>query len=321
MARLIASSRNLGRRNQWITLAASVAIFLPGFERFVAAADDDCKIEVQVVNVSATGEVTPVVPVSQLPTSHQQTKTFAPAEGNAQMKLASFCTTSDGHIVAIVARQDSNNLNGAVIMLSGSEADAGTANRTGHKPSSDNGKPDSLAEVRILDADGKLLSKFPVDFQAQAVNVCPDGNLLIGGSGILARYDLKGKELARSESPHVAASRKDPDQLKQQARELVEQQRHSMEDALKNFESQKEELAKKDDKSLTAEERQMKEQLDQIIGAYKQQVARKVDVPISEHEVMSMMQSLGEQAKKINAVASNGKYIFCTAPASKGYGY
>jgi len=38
--------------------------------------------------------------------------------------------------------------------------------------------------------------KFPLDFHAQTINVCPDGNLIIGGDGTLARYDLKGKELA-----------------------------------------------------------------------------------------------------------------------------
>jgi hypothetical protein len=287
----------------------------------VGAEDSNIKIEVQVVSTAGSDAT---MGAGVLPASHQQVKLIAPSEGNSRFKLVSFCVTQDGRIVAVLNRQDAVSgasggfLSAIVAAFSKSDANSTPTDDT----AADAKKPaDSVAEVCILDADGKQTARWPLDFQAQAVNVCPDGMLVLGGAGVLARYDLDGKELARAESPHIVDSRKDPDRLKQQALEMVEQQRSSMKESLKSLEAQKEELSKKDDKSLTAEERQTKNQIDQIVATYKQRVAQQGDQPVTDQEVEAMVQSLTERAQRINAIACNGKFIFCTAPASKGYGY
>jgi len=298
-------------------LAIGLALRSPIF-----AAEGTFTIDVQVVS---TGDASS--PPASLPASHQQVKLIAPTQGNARLKLTSFCVTKDGQIVAVLDREDANATNsgllGAVISaMSGASDSTATTPSTPAAAEAKNSKtPDSPAEVRILDAEGKLLDQWPVNFQAQAVNVCPDGNLVLGGAGVLARYDMKGKELARCESPHIVASRKDPDELKRRAREMAEEQRASMKTALASFEEQKAELAKKDKKSLTAEEKQTLEQIDSIIAAYKQASNNQADKPITEQEVNALAEGLTQQAQKINAISSSGKYIFCTAPASKGYGY
>jgi hypothetical protein len=302
-----------------VAVAAALA-----FSSSSPAADGTFTIDVQVVsNGDASSSA------ASLPASHQQVKLIAPVQGNARLKLASFCVTKDGQIVAVLDREEANATNsgllGAVISAM-SAASEGTA----PAPSTPDAVPveskqskslDSPAEVRILDADGKLLDQWPVNFQAQAVNVCPDGNLVLGGAGVLARYDVKGKELARCDSPHIVASRKDPDELKRRAREMAEEQRNSLKTTVASLEEQKGELAKKDKNSLTAEEKQTLEQIDQIIATYKQASNNQADKPITEAEVNGLVESLTEQAKKINAISSSGKFIFCTAPASKGYGY
>ena len=288
------------------------------------AADGAYPIEAQAgSNSDASSSAT------SLPSSHQQAKLIAPTQGNARLKLASFCVTKDGQIVTVLDREDTTTANTSLLgafmtaMSSGSDS-AAPASATPDAPPAEAQTAKSLnspAEVRILDADGKLLNQWPVNFKAQAVNVCPDGNLVMGGAGVLARFDLKGKELARCESPHIVASRKDPDELKRRAREMAKEQRDSMKTALASFEEQKTELAKKDKKSLTAEEKQTLEQIDQIIATYKQASSNQTDKPITDAEVNALAESLTEQAQKINAISSSGKYIFCTAPASKGYGY
>jgi hypothetical protein len=321
----VTSNRFLGHRaNGRLALVLIVAAALelhPGGA--AVAADGAFAIEVQAVSSGDAGAST-----VSLPASHQQVKLIAPAQGSGRLKLASFCVTKDGRIVTVLDREEASATNtgllGAIISALGSssESSAPASNAGGTTVESKKTKPlDSPAEVRILDADGKLIDQWPLDFQAQAVNVCPDGNLVLGGAGVLARYDLKGKDIARCESPHIVASRKDPDELKRRAREMAEEQRNSLKTALASFEEQKAELAKKDKNSLTAEEKQTLEQIDQIIAAYKQASGTQADKPITEEEVNALAQGLTDQAQKINAISSNGKHIFCTAPASKGYGY
>jgi hypothetical protein len=247
------------------------------------------------------------------PATHAQTKVIHLADAG-DWKLASFCLTKDGKIVAVVNRQDGNAHGGLIFTFGNESSDKPNAQAAEAKPKA------GPAQVRILDADGKQVSQFALDFLAQAVNLCPDGTLAIGGDGVLARYDLTGKELARAESPHLAAARKDPEETKRQARETLEQQRSSIKEALKGLEAQKEEIAKKDDASLTNEEKEQKRNLDQIIAAYKQ-MAGNSDKPVTDAEVEQMMQQQNAQGRRVNAVAASSKYFFCTAPASKGYGY
>lgn len=332
----MASSFSRGGKGLWhssryvVPLAFLAIMLLPApFQSSAQAETPNITITVGDVSVAPGGESNS--PATSHPASHQQVKAIAPARDNARLKLSSFCVLSDGRIVTVLDRQEtvaegastSNGgiLNAFVTAFTSSEG-AGASKPSAEEASSTPAKElTSVAEVRLLDEDGKLLEQWPLDFQAQAVNVCPDGNLVLGGAGVLARYDLKGKELARTESPHIVASRKDPEQVKQRAREMVEQQRNSLKSALQSLEEQKQELAKKDEKSLTDEERQSKQQIDLIINSYKQQVAQQGDKPISDQEVTDMVNNLDTQARRINAISSNGKFIFCTAPASKGYGY
>jgi hypothetical protein len=254
------------------------------------------------------------------PTTHQQTKYVFPAKDAGGLKLASFCVTKDGNIAAVLSRQDTGHggVLDAIVDAVTNSGEQQASNSAGAAKA--NAKPKSVAELRLLNADGKVLESFPLDFEAQTVNLCADGNLIIGGDGTLARYSLKGKELARAESPHVTAAKKDPDELKRRAKETLEEQRASIKEALKNFEAQKEEYAKKDEKSLTDEEKLAKQQIEQLLPAYKQMADRQTK-EISEAEINQTVQQLSGMSRKINAVAGSESHLYCTAPASKGYGY
>ncbi len=253
--------------------------------------------------------------------THRQAMIIRPTEGVSNSKLASFCSTKDGRIVAVLSSQSPNTFHSSspgivsalASMFSGATQDKSKA--SGSAPLA------SMAQLRILDANGKLLSQFPLDFKAEAVNLGPGDTLVLGGDGVLARYDLNGKELSRAESPHLADARKDPEGLKRRAKETLEQQRSGIKQMVKSLEEQKEKLDKKEDSELTDNERQLKPRLDQIIKSYKQRAEQTGDKPVTDQEVDQMVKALAAQGRKINAVAANEKYIFCTAPASKGYGY
>ncbi len=257
--------------------------------------------------------------------THRQSTVIRPTEGVSNAKLASFCLTKDGRIAAVVNAQSSNTFHAGgpapgifaalASMLSGGNQNKANISADGSSPLS------SIAQLRLLDANGKLLAQWPLDFKAEAVNLGPGDTLVLGGDGVLARYDLNGKELSRAESPHLADARKDPEGLKRRAKEVLEQQRSGIKQMVKSLEEQKEKLDKKEASALTDNERQLKPRLDEIIKSYKLRAEQTGDKPVTDQEVDQMVQMLAAQGRKINAVAANEKYIFCTAPASKGYGY
>ena len=76
------------------------------------------------------------------------------------------------------------------------------------KKSDGAGKP--AAEVRLMDADGELLSKWPLDFLAQAVNVGPDGLVYLAGDGWIRDTDMDGKDLTRPNRPRSLLPSKAP---------------------------------------------------------------------------------------------------------------
>ncbi len=325
MARSLA--RRAGSRRCSLVVGAVAACGVWTSSVMLLAEVPQFKLEVQVDSQAVpAGNGAAIGDTRSAEATHHQVKFIVPAQGEARLALASFCLTKDGKIVAVLNRQDAeqnggNVLSGIISAITSGESSATASDaKSKEKPSSDTAKIDSPAQVRILDADGKLLDKWPVDFTAQAVNLCPDGNLILGGDGVLARYDLKGKQLARQESPHMAASRKDPDELKQRAKETLGQQRDSISGLIKSLEDQKAELAKREDSSLTEEERQMKQQADQILATYKLMAKQQVK-PITEQEINQMAEQLAGMGRKINAVAASDKHLFCTAPASKGFGY
>jgi len=251
--------------------------------------------------------------------THVQTKIIRPIGDDAGWKLACFCVAKEGRIVAAVSRQEKPVATSAVSLLDlvarADEPPAKTA-----EPAKPEAKPPVAGEVRLLDPDGKLLKKWTLDFEPQAVSVGPDDTVYLAGDGVLARFEMTGKQLARSESPQVVAARNDPKGLEKRARATLEEQRDQYKEAVKSLEAQREELKAKDDKTLTEEERSAKETLDRQIEAYKQVDAQQNKV-ISDAEVKVTMAQLAKADRRVNAIAAGAKYVYTTTRTSKGYGF
>lgn len=240
--------------------------------------------------------------------THVQVSVIRPVEAGTKQQLACFCLTKDGRIVAVIRLRGAADQHGNLL--------TGAADTSATPPE---GPP---CEVRILDAEGKQLDSWPVDFLVQAVNVGVDGNLVLGGDGTLARFDQAGKLLARAEAPHLVAARQDPEALDRQAREAVQQQEEGVAQAVEQFEKQKEELAGKKDDELTDEERELKGQIDVMIRAYKDVQARySGGEEDRRNRVEEMKQHLISMQRKINAIAAGESHVFITCSSSKGFGY
>lgn len=251
---------------------------------------------------SAQAQETEAPPSSEAAT-HEQVGVISPLEGQSgNLRLAGFSLNQQGQIVALLG------------------AGQAEPHAIGAAPAAKGEGPPAL--VRVLDADGTTVAEWPVDFAAQAVNVRPNGEIVLGGDGYLARYDAQGKQLAKAEAPHIVATRQDPEALDRQAREMVESQRNSIKDVIQQFEQQQKDLEKKSDEELTDEERELKPQIEQILTSYRQLAKQQGDQGApQEAEIEQMKQMIVGQQRTINAIAADEQHVYVTCRSAKGFGY
>lgn len=310
------------RLSSWVALAAG-ACLLPSLTARADEAEAPTASGIEVAAESEPAEPAgeffvvgqPAAPAANAtPATHQQVREIRPGGDDHSLKLTSFCVTPAGQILAIVSNVGADShapeagglISGVVSLFGG-----------GSQPK----KSEPRTEVRVLDAEGKLLESWPLDFAAHAINVCPTGEIVVGGDGVLARYDAHGKQLARGEAPHVAATRGEAGALERQAREIVESQAESLKEALADFERQKTELQAKPADELNDEERQVLQTIDQTIAAYRQIIDQQQNVKADDGQVQQMVQYLSTQQKKVNAIAASGSNVYVTCVANKGFGY
>lgn len=137
--------------------------------------------------------------------------------GDQGETLQTFCLGTDGRIFALLAKPVQYG-----------------ADRQAHRAGG--------GEVRVLDADGKQLSKWTVDFAPQRIAAAPGGDIIVGGSGQLARFSAEGKLLGSSESPHLASVLGDKEALRKAAEEQHRSSIESYAEQLKQFDEQAKEL-------------------------------------------------------------------------------
>ena len=116
--------------------------------------------------------------------THQQVGTITIPAGEQNMPVRTFCLAADGNILAACGGQE-------ITLTMGK--DGLEAKLTGDTP-----------VIKVLSPDGKLLDTWKLDFTPQAINVGPDGTVLVGGQGVLAKLDKAGKVLLKAEAPQMA---------------------------------------------------------------------------------------------------------------------
>lgn len=257
---------------------------------------------IRAVGRALVGDATPaeVQPAAPVGVTHEQVRLIQPTNGEPGLMLKSFCLTSDGKLATLV---------------DGGSPVWGAVAAPGKDP---NAQPPGC-EVRILDGEGKETHRFPVDFSGHSINVGPDGNIYVGGNGVVAKFDAEGKPLIRTDAPNMTADSQSEEVLRRRATETVSEQKSVYADAIANLERQKKEIEGKSDDELTEEQREIKQNLEPLIAAYKQAMEQQQEP--TEEQIKEIMQQLSSRQKTINAIAVNDKYVFVTCSAPKGYGY
>lgn len=178
------------------------------------------------------------------------------------------------------------------------------------------GAPKPVPEVRVFDADGKELNRWPLAFAGQSIGVGPDGTIYVAGEGQVAKFSVKGELLKQATVPHLAKALASKDKLRKQAEEQVKAQVESLESALKSLQEQAKQLRDKGEKNLSADEKQQLEALDVNVKAYEEYLKNRNQVSVD-----SMLETLTARLRIINSITATDKDVFIACGEMKGYGY
>ena len=112
----------------------------------------------------------------------------------------------------------------------------------------------AASQIRVFKPSGEFVIAHDLPVSPEAINVAPDGTILVAGEGYLLRLSAEGKVLANVKSPHAAALRASEEQIRKDAIEQYKQQREvlpqmleSYDTAIKSLEEQIAELEKRTD--------------------------------------------------------------------------
>lgn len=219
--------------------------------------------------------------------THEQVKLIKVADGATQLKLNTFCLDAKGNILAGCSRVGDKNAPGT---------------------------------VRVLDRDGKFLRSWDVAVELQAINVAPDGSVLVAGSGKLLRYDINGKLLHEAVSPHYEKLKEGADVIRKQVVQQIENRAKAYENNIKTYTRQLEELNKR--KELTALEKRRKRAFEASLRLFKQTRERLSKQPKpTKADIDRQVASMIRYKTSISSVSTDGKHVYVATKALQGYGF
>lgn len=262
-------------------------------------------------------------------TTHKQTAEIVIRTSDGKGTLQTFCVAPDGNLYAVVS----------------APVTYGAGVELGRK---------AAGEIHVYSPAGKKLKHWVVDFEPQRIAAAASGEIYVGGSGKLAKFDAAGKQLALVESPHLAAVLADKEQLRRDAEEQRKQMVETYANATKQMEDvrqqlieQKTQLEKKNAGKQPASEkkadkpaespdeevvevvpllgaagntpaaldRQIK-QYDQILKSYQQQVEQQ-----KKRKIEDIVQEISARLQRIHAITVGENDVYVATAMSKGYGY
>lgn len=257
--------------------------------------------------------------------THKQTAEIVIRTSDGNGTLQTFCVGPDGNLYAVVT----------------APVPYGAGVQTGRKAS---------GEIHVYTPEGEKLRHWTLDFEPQRIAVAASGELYVGGSGKLVKFDAQGKQLAAVESPHLAAVLADKEKLLRDAEEQRKQMIETYANATRQMEEvrdqlveQKKQLEKKAAGKPATEEsdkqparddaadilplvgrggntpealdRQIK-QYDQILKSYQQQVEQQ-----KKRKVEDIVQEISGRLQRIHAITVGEQDVYIATAMSKGYGY
>lgn len=230
---------------------------------------------------------------SSAPTHKQSALININADGLADASTQCFCLTSDGNLLA---------------------GCTGAAN-----------------EIRVFDADGQYAKSFKLDVSPEAINVAPDGTILVAGEGKLLRLSSDGEMITEVDAPHADAIRERKDQIREEVIEQHKQQFQMLPQMLESYDAAIKEAEKQVDTLKSQENAQpqidaLKETLkaykdakDHLKEQYGDQAGESTE--LTEEQIADRVKSSMQYKIKVASISSDGDAVFvaCGIPAGHGY--
>lgn len=208
--------------------------------------------------------------------------------------LQTFCMGPDDHVYALLAAPQVY----------------------GETPTVKSSDPTTTGEVRVYSPQGELVRKFPLEFKPHRIAVAPDGEVIVGGFGVIARYKPDGSLIAKHNPPNMNGTEED---WKKAAKEAQDTNVAQYKEQIENLESQLKAQKETKEKGEGTENKQLEanaEMYAQIIKSYKQQLDSLGKQSI-EDAVKDLKQSLGQ----IYAVTASEDSLYVATRMTTGYGF
>lgn len=172
-----------------------------------------------LISAATAGEGAVASSIKSASATHKQKQIVKVANSSDGQKLEDFCIDRDGKILALLGPIGP----GDDEMVFGDEDDNSLLGAASRLFSSKKKKtPKFECAIHVYDSEGKLTEKWPVGFSGQAINTAPDGSIVVGGNGRVARFDVNGKKLLEAESPQMTYINDNPDEMRERAKEQLE---------------------------------------------------------------------------------------------------
>ncbi|MFO0822895.1 MAG: hypothetical protein U0792_07215 [Gemmataceae bacterium] len=233
----------------------------------------------------------PANPAEKLETTHKVVNSVV-VKGEKGMTLQTLCLDTQGRVIGLVA------------------------------PPKPFGAPmkGATSEIHVIDADGKPVKNWKLDFHATAVNCGPDGTIFAAGDSKLARFDKDGKQVGEIvELPHLAAVLKDQEGLKKKAEAQLKREKEQMAtiyaNARKQIADQLKAIEDKKPEDRTKTETRQIDQFKNLIKNYE-----KIEGDLKNRTVEQVLEQLTGRMRIVNGLAVSEKDVFI-ATGDVGFGY
>ena len=221
--------------------------------------------------------------------THEQVALIKATEGDTSLKLNTFCLDKEGNILA-----------GCNAGLNSDSSGKGV--------------------IRVFDPDGKFLRSWETPVDPEAINVAPDGTVLVAGDGKLFRFNSAGKKTLEAVSPHYEKLKTGSDAIRKQVIAQMKQRANMYDSIIQSYATRVETLKKKENPTATdkrmieAYERQLAS-----INEMKEKIAKQPEP--SKEEIDRQVAAMINSKTGFSSISSDGEYVYVATRALEGYGF
>jgi sugar lactone lactonase YvrE len=247
-------------------------------------------------------------------TTHEQTDTISIPQDGEKLPIHSFCVDKKGRLLATCG--------GSRVSVRRKRLEDGSYETVVTEK-------DDPGMIKVLDADGKLLDTWKLDFMPRAINVAPDGTIYAAGDGQIAKLDENGKVLKTVDAPNVAELGPIPEMPEVKEEKLTDEEKAVKKEKLKNLRAKQREVSKKlrENYKLRIEAKdedekvKLAEELEKLNKKYAQLRDQYKSLTYSAREVAARKYQAAMRKRYIPGIAISDKNIFVAGYPAKGHGF